>query len=136
MPGNVPPVPEVVVWAMLPSFDQRTVSPTEIEMFSGLKNPTHGLGLPSQRSTSPIDTKCVVAATVVLVVVVDVVVVVLELVVEVVVDGGAVVVVGLLDVVELVVVDSTVVELAVEVVLVVPGTGSGRLVVLPRVLEV
>ncbi len=128
MPGNVPPVPEVVVWAMLPSFDQRTVSPTEIEMFSGLKNPTHGLGLPSQRSTSPIDTKCVVGATVVLVVV-DAVVVVL--VVEVVVDGGAVLVVGL---VEVVVVDSTVVELTVVVVLV--GPGSGRLVVLPRVLEV
>ncbi len=127
MPGNVPPVPEVVVWAMLPSFDQRTVSPTEIEMFSGLKNPTHGLGLPSQRSTSPIDTKCVVGATVVLVVV-DVVVVVLELVVEVVVDGGAVLVVGL---VEVVVVDSTVVELAVVVVLVRPGTGSGTLVVPP-----
>ena len=128
MPGNVPPVPEVVVWAMLPSFDQRTESPTEIEMFSGLKNPTHGLGLPSQRSTSPIDTKCVVAATVVLVV--DVVVVVLELVVEVVVDGGAAVVVGVLDVVG-VVVDSTVVELAVVVVLVRPGTGSGTLVVPP-----
>lgn len=130
MPGNVPPVPEVVVWAMFPSFDQRTVSPTEIEMFSGLKNPTHGLGLPSQRSTSPIDTKCVVRATVVLVVV-DVVVVVLELVVGVVIDGGAVVVVGVLDVVELVVVDSTVVELAVVVVPVRPGTGSDRLVVLP-----
>ena len=127
MPGNVPPVPDVVVWAMLPSFDQRTVSPTEIEMFSGLKNPTHRLG-PSQRSTSPIDTKCVVAATVVLVV--DVVVVVLELVVEVVVDGGAAVVVGVLDVVG-VVVDSTVVELAVVVVLVRPGTGSGTLVVPP-----
>jgi len=117
-------VPDVVVWAMLPSFDQRTVSPTEIEMLSGLKNPTHGLGLPSHRSTSPIDTKCVVAATVVLVVVVDVVVVVL--VVEVVVDGGAVLVVGL---VEVVVVDSTVVELAVVVVLVRPG--SGTLVVPP-----
>ncbi len=127
MPGNVPPVPDVVVWAMLPSFDQRTVSPTEIEMFSGLKNPTHRLG-PSHRSTSPIDTRCVVAATVVLVVV-DVVVVVLELVVEVVVDGVAVVVVGLLDVVEVVVVDSTVVELAVVVVLVRPG--SGTLVVPP-----
>lgn len=130
MPGNVPPVPDVVVWAMLPSFDQRTVSPTEIEMFSGLKNPTHGLGLPSHRSMSPIRTRCVVAATVVLVVV-DVVVVVLELVVEVVVDGGAVVVVGVLDVVEVVVVDSTVVELAVVVVLVRPGTVSGRLVVPP-----
>jgi hypothetical protein len=118
---------------MFPSFDQRTVSPTEIEMFSGLKNPTHGLGLPSHRSTSPIDTKWVFAATVVLVVVVDVVVVVLELVAEVVVDGGEVVVVGLVDGV---VVDSTVVEPVVEVVLVVPGTGSGRLVVAPRVLEV
>ena len=134
MPGNVPPVPEVVVWAMLPSFDQRTVSPTEIEMFSGLKNPTHGLGLPSHRSTSPIDTKCVVGATVVLVV--DVVVVVLELVVEVVVDGGAVVVVVVGLVVCVVVVDSTVVELAVVVVLVVPGTGSGTLAVSPRVVEV
>ncbi len=113
------------MWVMMPSFDQRTVSPTEIEMFSGLKNPTHRLG-PSHRSTSPIDTTCVGAATVVLVV--DLVVVVLELVVEVVVDGGAVLVVGL---VEVVVVDSAVVVLAVAVVLVRPGTGSGTLVVPP-----
>ena len=61
-------------------------------MASGLKKPTHGFGLPSHWSTSPIETKCVVGVTVVLVVV--------ELVVDdVVVDATAVVVVGIGEVV-------------------------------------
>ncbi len=118
VPGNVPPVPEVLVCAMLPSFVQRTVSPTEMDTASGLKNPTHGLGFPSHPSTPPTETKCLVAAGLVLVVVV------VELVVEpavvAVVETGAVevvapdevVVVGVL--VEVVEADAANVEVACE----------------------
>ncbi len=86
------------MWAMLPSFDQRTVSPTAIDRTFGLKKPTHGCGSPSHKSTSPTETKWVLEARVVLVVVeivvvelVVVVVVVLELVVGEVVLGEMVV---------------------------------------------
>lgn len=56
VPGKVPPTPEVVVWAILPVFAQRTMSPTDIEITIGLKNPTHGLGFPSHPPTAPTDT--------------------------------------------------------------------------------
>ena len=56
------------MWPMVPLLVQRTVSPAEMVKASGLKNPTHGLGLPSHWSSSPIETWWVVGARVVLVV--------------------------------------------------------------------
>jgi len=124
------------VWAMLPSFDQRTVSPTEIDRATGLKKPTHGLGWPSHWLRLPIETKWVVVASVVLV---DVVVV-LELE-EVVVDADGVVVVDVVEGLvvvgaraEVVVVAATVVEVVDEVVPAIRGAGGG--IVLPGVVVV
>lgn len=129
---------------MLPSFTHRTVSPGEIEIESGAKNPTHGFGLPSQPAMSPTETTCVAPAIVVLVVVAGTVVVVVELVVDevvvedVVVADGCVLVVGAMVeveagglLVEVAVAEATVVEFASEVEAVVED--PNELVVVPAV---